>query len=261
MKLEVIGCVGNSPTAEDVCPCYLVSHGATRLLLECGTGSLHLLQQRVALRDLSAVVITHMHSDHFLDLVPLAGRLLVEQQSTGQARRLRILLPPGGKAILEDIRDLLVRHRLTILTRKMFEVLAIEEFAQPSRVRIGDMTVHLSAPVEHDVITSAVRVEAGGKALCYSGDCAPCEAIEASARGVDLFLCGAAYAQRPAKRTILHMSPEEAGEIAARAGVKRLVLTKFSRSDAAWKQAYLPRARETFVGEVTLAQHGLVVEV
>ena len=69
MKLTIVGCSGTFPGPKDACSSYLLEHDGYRLLLDAGNGSTGALQRTVGLLDLDAVLISHMHGDHFLDLV------------------------------------------------------------------------------------------------------------------------------------------------------------------------------------------------
>ncbi|MEE9284348.1 MAG: MBL fold metallo-hydrolase [Dehalococcoidia bacterium] len=261
MELEVIGCATTAPTGVDVCSSYLVRHDGVTLLLDCGPGAVHRLQERRSLIDLTAIIITHMHSDHCLDLVPAAGRLLIQRRIEGAEGKTRLLAPPGGREVLANLMGVFSQFGTGIMHRSMDHAFAIEEYQQPGTVEIGPMRVRFSEPLKHEAPCSAIRVEVEGRSVCYSGDTAPCDAITRHARGADLFLCEATYPRRPADRPYLHLSPEEAGEIAAAAGVGNLVLTHFARSDAQWKQAMRERAQQSFGSPVGTASRGLVVQV
>ncbi len=88
MRITVLG---KSPSWQDAggaCSGYLVEDGGTRLLLDCGNGVFSKLRQRVDYTELDAVLISHLHADHFLDLVPYSYAL--DLRSAPAAR-------PGGR--------------------------------------------------------------------------------------------------------------------------------------------------------------------
>ena len=68
MKLTVLGCWAPYPKAGGACPGYLVQVGETNILLDCGNGVLSNLQRHLDFRSLNAVIISHLHPDHFADL-------------------------------------------------------------------------------------------------------------------------------------------------------------------------------------------------
>jgi ribonuclease BN (tRNA processing enzyme) len=71
MRLTVIGCAGSFPRADSPASCYLVEHDGFRLLLDMGNGSLGALQRHVAPTDVDAVLVSHLHTDHCVDLCSL----------------------------------------------------------------------------------------------------------------------------------------------------------------------------------------------
>ncbi len=80
-------------------------------------------------------------------------------------------------------------------------------------------------PVAHLVETYALRFEKDGKVFTYSADTGMCGGILKAAEGADLFLCEATYVSKEPYRMKHHLHGKEAGEIAEKAGVKKLLLT------------------------------------
>ncbi len=108
MKLEILGNWAGSPGAAGACAGYLVTEGNTKLLLDCGPGVVPSLQRNHRCADLSGIVISHMHTDHSLDLLTLAYRLIrfswrFEVAGEGEKRRIPLFLPPGGRAVLAHL--------------------------------------------------------------------------------------------------------------------------------------------------------------
>jgi ribonuclease BN (tRNA processing enzyme) len=144
-------------------------------------------------------------------------------------------------------------------SRHAEEVFHVQEYDPHATLRIGDVTVSF-CQVEHYIPSFAMRVEADGKSIAYSGDSAPCESLVALAHNADLLLCeatdpvgGTHHGQRG------HMSAEEAGQVAARAEAKQLLLTHY------WHQydreAMLKAARSVYPGVCGLAEEGKSYEV
>lgn len=186
-----------------------------RLLLDCGTGVLSNLQHHAQPWDISHILITHLHADHFLDIFPFRYALW-------RTRRGRpfLYLPPGGEEGLLRI-SALFDPSPSFLS----EFFHIEEYDPNGTIELGGVTVEL-APVKHYVPTCAVAVSGAAGRIVYSADCGPCETLEDLARRADVFLCEAARVGGE-EGAWGHMSPREAAEIARRAGVGRLVLTHF----------------------------------
>ena len=71
MKLTILGKYGPYPAAGGACSGYLIEQGSTRVLIDCGNGVLSRLQQVCKIKDLSAIVLSHLHSDHMADMLVL----------------------------------------------------------------------------------------------------------------------------------------------------------------------------------------------
>ncbi len=128
-----------------------------------------------------------------------------------------------------------------------------------SRCRRSGRSASLAARVEHPVEAYALRLEAGGSTLTYSGDTAPCEALDDLARGVDVLLAEATYVDGRDNPPLLHLTGREAGETAQRGGVGRLVVTHVPPWES-WERA-VAEAATTYTGPVLQAAPGLVLEV
>jgi ribonuclease BN (tRNA processing enzyme) len=261
LEIEVVGCVTTAPTAVDVCSAYLVREGSATLLLDCGPGALHRLLNRHSLLDITAVIITHMHQDHCLDLLPAAGALLIQRRTRNMPGQTRLLVPPGATRVLDTLAGLFGAPGQGEFRNSLHHAFAVEEYAQPSSLAFGPVSVSFSAPLAHEVPCSAVRVESSGRSLCYSGDTAPCGAIVHHADGADLLLCEATFPHKPSLRQYLHLAPEEAGEIARASGARSLMLTHFARSDLAWRHDLTLKAQRHFAGPVSAAARDALVTV
>src|SRR3954452_12525029 len=180
MKVTVLGCAGTFPGPNSACSCYLVEVDGFRLLLELGNGALGALQRFHSLDGIDAVLVTHLHPDHCLDLVPYAyarrfhpngpmPRLPVYGPVDTQQRLCRCFDPPPDEA-LTDVYD--------------FRLL------EPGTLRIGPMKLRL-AHLPHPVESLGVRIEAAGRTLSYSADTGTTETLLDLARDADLFICEA----------------------------------------------------------------------
>src|SRR5437588_2635749 len=102
MRLTILGCSPASTNPGGAASSYLVEQGSTRVVLDCGSGSLGNLLRHLAPEEVDAVVISHMHADHTLDLIPYryALEFAAGQRGAAQAaaRRPALYLPPGGHA-------------------------------------------------------------------------------------------------------------------------------------------------------------------
>ena len=231
MRLTVLG---KSPSWQDAggaCSGYLIQDGKTNVLLDCGNGVFGKMRQRIDYTEVDAVVISHLHADHFLDLVPFSYALTYapKQQpvpvhtwpGTDSPARPRLIAPPGATA---TFRRVVGAWGNEDLIENAFQ---IEEYEAGSEVTLDGLTASFH-PVPHFIDTFAVNVTAGDLKLSYSADTSPCEEIVEIARDADLMLVEATL-PRPERTGVRgHLTPEEAGDHAKRAGVKRVVLTHIS---------------------------------
>ncbi len=215
LTVTVCGSAGTHVGSGRACSSYLVTAGGHRLLLDIGNGSLANTQRVCDVAALDAVLVSHQHPDHFVDVYSLyyALRFHPEGQKTVAA------YGPDGTA--EFISQLLA----TDTTERLREVVRFEVVASGETVGIGPMQVTFYG-ANHPVPTLAARVETDDAVVAYSADSAPSDEIVACARDADLFICDATWLERmrPLPHDI-HMTGAEAGRAAAAAGAKRLLIT------------------------------------
>lgn len=194
----------------EVQSCYLVRVGDTALCLDMGAGALNALQAVIAPNDLAAVVVSHRHPDHCVDLLALHVYM---RWGPGAGGSIPVISPDG------------VEQRLLALAGETgWEgSLAFRAVDDGGVVRLGEATLTF-AEVPHIPGTLAVRVDVGGRSLVYGADCTRNDALVALAAGADVLIaeCGDGPVADPLSP---HMSGGEAGETAALAGVGRLLLT------------------------------------
>lgn len=243
----LITVLGKSPSWQDAggaCSAYLVQAGGYTLLLDCGTGSFAKLRLVHDYLEVDAVLITHLHSDHFFDLVPFSYGLTL----TSRARRAeppRLCAPPGAR---EVFRAMLGAWGKPDLIETAF---ALEEYEPAAGLELGPLRARMRE-VPHFTRTFAVELSDGRRRLTFGADCGPNEALVELAHGSDLMLIEAALSEPedPSERRG-HLTPREAGEHGRRAAAKRLVLTHFSDElDPGWVRS---EAQAGFGGPVELA--------
>jgi ribonuclease BN (tRNA processing enzyme) len=258
--------LGKSPAWQDAggaCSGYLVVSGETRLLLDCGSGVFGKLRSVVDYPRVDAVVVSHLHADHILDLVPFASGLTYAPRhqpvpvdgwpGTGDPPRPRLLAPPGAR---EAFRRLCAAGGMK--EEHIEGAFALEEYDPGGRLAVGPLEVSFQ-PVPHFLPTQAVSVAAAGQRLTYSADSSPSEALCDFARDTDLLLIEATLPRPEREGPRGHLTPEEAGEHGRRAGARRLVLTHISDElDADWARR---EAERGFGGPVELAVEGAVYRV
>jgi ribonuclease BN (tRNA processing enzyme) len=258
--------LGKSPAWQDAdgaCSGYLVEGGGQVVLLDCGPGVFAKLRRFVDYLDVDAVVVSHLHADHILDLVPFASglRYAPRQQpvpvagnpGTDRPARPRLVAPPGA---LEAFSALSAAGAMTPDHIEL--AFAVSVYDPADTVSIGGLSLRFQ-PVPHFVPANAVEIAEDGARLTFSSDCGPNEELCGFARDTDLLLIEATL-PRPERDGVRgHLTPEEAGACGARAGARRLVLTHFSDElDVEWARAEAARA---FGRPVDAAHEGAVFEI
>jgi ribonuclease BN (tRNA processing enzyme) len=229
--LSILGTSSGAPEADAGCASYLVSHEGTAVLLDCGPGTLGSLRATMSVHALNGIFISHMHSDHFLDLVALNVALWTEPlpaSAAGQRRRIPIFLPPDGLATLEAIFRALTLNVSGSTATRWTEALDCREYAPGETFAVGALSLTIAGPMRHATPDYGVRVTAGAGALGYTGDTAPCDAVIDLARASTLLLAESTYPEPGTNPAAGHTSAHELGELAARAGCRSLVATHFA---------------------------------
>jgi ribonuclease BN (tRNA processing enzyme) len=260
--------LGKSPAWQDAggaCSGYLVESGETALLVDCGPGVLARLRVRRDYASLDAVVISHLHADHILDLVPYASALTYAPRQqpvpvdrwpgTDSPARPRLYLPAGGRDALRRVcggGGMPEEH-----VERAFD---LHEYAPEDVVEVGSMRVRFHR-VPHFLPTCAVDVSStnGSGRFTYGADSAPNEELVRFADGTDLLMIEATLPRPEREGPRGHLTPSEAGEHGSKARVRRLVLTHISDElDADWAQR---EAEKAFGGPVDVAVEGAVFTV
>ena len=248
MDLTVLGCAGTFPGPDSPCSSYLVEHDGFRLVVDLGAGSLGALQRHVGLLDVDAVYISHLHADHCIDLVAYAYAR--RYHPDGVPPRLPVYGPAGTAA----------RICAAFENPPTNDLLDVFEFREVpvGEQQIGPFTAR-TARSNHPVECHALRLEADGRSLTYSGDTGVSDDVVELARGTDLFLCEASWTDSADNPPDVHLCGREAGEHAARAGARRLMLTHM----VAWADVLtiVAEATAAYGGEVEQAACGTTVTV
>ncbi len=260
MKVTVLG---KSPAWQDAggaCSGYLVEEGDFRMLVDCGNGVFAKLRLFADYLDIDAVVISHLHADHILDLIPFSYALIFSprQQPTPVAQypgtdnpaRPALFVPPGACGMFQRVT---VAWNMPDLIETAFDV---AEYAPAETLQVGPLELRFQE-VPHFIETFAIDVTApSGKRLTYGADCRPNDALVDAAADTDLLIIESTLARPEREGCRGHLTPGEAGEIGRRAGAKRVVLTHIpDELDPEWA---VREASDACGSEVEIAREGLV---
>ncbi|HEV2797097.1 MAG TPA: MBL fold metallo-hydrolase, partial [Nocardioides sp.] len=218
-----------------------------RILLDLGNGSLGQLHRYADPLTIDAVLVSHLHADHCLDLC--GYYVMRKYHPLGPQPRIPVWGPAGTAERMARAYDLPVDPGMT------------EEFdfrTWDGPVQLGPFSVE-ARQVVHPVTAFALRVSADGRTLVYSGDTGPCDALDDVASGADLLLAEASFETGADNPPDLHLTGADCGRTAAVAGVGRLVLTHVPPwHDPAVAEA---EARAEWSGPIELARAGATYEV
>ena len=241
-RVTIVGSGTSAPQPETPASGILVETPSTSVLVDCGQGVIRGMMPMKDPRELDAIIVGHLHADHYIDIVSLRY-LLPWSDYTG--RRIPVYLPPGG------------RQRITELAAAISERVGffehtfdVEEYDPSEQLTIGDLEVEL-LPGRHYVPAWGCSIrDRDGHHVVISGDTGPNEPLVEAARGADLFVVEStmltATEDDPQRG---HLTVAEAIDMGERAGARRTVLVH-----------YRPQNREA-IAAACLERHGAVAGV
>lgn len=240
MKLTVIGYWGGYPKRNGASSGYLLEHDGFKLLLDCGSGILSKLQNVVQPEELDAVILSHYHTDHIADIGVLQHARLIQ----GFLGKKMTTLPIYGheydqnefkKLTYKDITKGIAYNPQENLTAGPFQITFLK--------------------TDHPVPCYAMRIEADGRVLIYTGDGSYKEELIEFCNKADLLLCECNFYGNQDGKQAGHMTSFEAGNLAQKALVKQLCLTHLPHygdtnelvNEAATKYAGIIKLAEEFL--------------
>lgn len=242
MKVTVIGCWGGFPKAGEATSGYLLEHGGCRVLLECGSGVVSLLQQKADLGDLDGVIITHYHYDHCCDIGPLQYARQIKTQ-LGQINKALPIYAPDGE---------------------FFKLLKWEDytygqsFSQDSILNIGPFEASFVKNV-HPVEAYSVKIRCEGRTFSFTSDTSYFEELNDFFYGSDLLISECSFYEDMDGTKAGHLNSAQAGMLAEKAHVKKLLLTHLPHFGN--PEDLLAQAKQNYIGQVFLAEKYLEIEL
>ncbi len=276
MQLTLLGTGCPSVDTARYGPSALVRAGeAARVLVDCGSGvTQRLLEAGCAGRDIDALLLTHLHSDHIVDLF----QLVISSWHQARDRPQRIFGPPGTKRYVEGLMSVWkpeLEQRIAHEMRPSTMALEIEvvEFGDGEILRLGELVVR-AVEVRHQPVKHAYGFifDDGRSKLAVSGDTTYCPALIDAARGADLLLhevfihremkpvAGYRTNETISNVASYHTLSDVVGKVASEAAAKCLVLTHFAppRFD---KEALLAEVCRDFTGPVVIGEDLMAFDV
>jgi ribonuclease BN (tRNA processing enzyme) len=215
LTVTVLGCSGTYAGPGNACSGYLLRAEGVTVLMDAGPGTLANLQRHVPVTGLDAVVISHVHPDHWLEVPVLRNALHYVHGTSG------LPLFTTGEVLTE------AEHLTSGGLSRTFRPTVVTD---GSEFRVGPLHFR-TARTDHPPETLGIRVDAGGRSLAYTSDTGPRWGVADLGTGIDLVISEATYPQRWADdpagpdAPAVHLSGTEAGQLARDAGAGHLLVT------------------------------------
>ena len=254
IKVTILGSGTCVPSLKRSSCSVLMQIGASMLLFDSGPGSMRrLLEAQATIFDISHIFYSHFHPDHTGEFVPF---IFATKYPDGSRRKVPLTVA-GGRGLLNFYKGLKSVYGHWIeLASGLMEIIEFDN-KNADTITFEDFTV-TTAPVQHNEESIAFRIiSTDGFSVVYTGDTDYSETIIDLAKDADLLICECAL---PDKHKVKgHLTPSLAGDLAAKAGVRKLVLTHFypecDREDIA------AECRQTYDGPLMLAEDLMKIEI
>ncbi len=300
LRLTFLGTSAAAPTLHRNVSGLAVKADADLLLFDCGEGSQRQMIRYGTGFSVAAVFFTHFHADHYLGIIgflrtlgmggrehpltlygPTSARKVLDTAVHLGVERLAFPVEiqelKGGDEVKRQgytVRAVRVDHRVNALGYVLQEDPRPGKFDLATATRLGvtpgpdfgrlqkgeRVTLASGAVIEPDQVLGPRR---RGRKLVVSGDTRPCQALIDAAKDADLLVHESTFADEEQARALetRHSTAREAGQVAAAAQVKRLVLTHFSSRHDVDPEPLLTQAKEAYTGPIDAARDGFTVEL
>ena len=263
-RVTLLGTGSPLPTAQHAGPATLVQAGDAVLLVDCGRAVvMRLVAAGVLPAGLSAVLLTHLHSDHITDLNDV---ITTHWVMTSEPTPLRVIGPPGTQRVVDGVLAMLaldqgyrqahhadLRHPMAV---------TVTEVDPGAVLAVGGARITVQATDHRPVApTVGYRIEHAGAAVALGGDGVPCPGLDELCAGADVYvqtvlradLIGLVNSARLREILTYHSTIEQAAQIAERAGVKIFLPTHFLPAIAPGDEdAWRKLAAAHFSGEIVI---------
>ncbi len=245
MKLTVLGTSAAFAGKNEGCSSYLLTCGGKNYLVDTGSGCVSMLQNYISYKDLDTIFLSHLHADHVSDIYTLRYAIFVAQRDGLMEPEFPIYMPTSPKDTFKFIRS------------NISEEFSITEINERLELNLNGLKVRFLS-TDHSVPAFAMRFEYEESTVVYTTDTGFFDDLVTFCRGADILLSEATLQEKDVELASLgHMTARIAGDLAKKAGVKKLVLTHL------WpeydKRISFQEAKGTFSGEIDIAERGLIL--
>lgn len=252
MKITVIGAAAAFPGSGEICSGYLVQEDNINLLIDCGNGVLSSLQNHIKLTEITDIYISHMHADHFFDLVPFRYSLYY-RFGVSKENRPKLYLPPDGIGVLNQIVEYFSETDSFI--EDAFDSV---EYTPGEKIQLSDFQL-LPVKVKHYIPSYGVAV-IGRNKFAYSSDTGICDGLSEIAQDADFMVCHVGNTLvNDISNNWGHLYPIQAGELAEAASVKHLLLSHIRPDNE--KELFKTEAAKRYHGLLDIARVGDIYEI
>lgn len=239
MELKIIGYWGGYPGVNGASSTYLLSKDGFHLVIDMGSGGLGKLQKHLHVTDIDALILSHYHADHVADVGVLQQALLVQSFLTGTDKVLPIYAHKENDIAFHQLTDDYTQGKA---------------YHPDNTLKIGPFFIRFLR-TKHSVPCFGMRITDGNSTIVYTADSAFQEEWVTFAKDADLLLAEANFYKGQDASKAGHMTSEEVGIIAAKAGVKEVILTHLPHFGE--HTQLVQETKEVFDGQVSLAKEGL----
>ncbi|MFX3681219.1 MAG: MBL fold metallo-hydrolase [Candidatus Hopanoidivoransaceae bacterium] len=244
LTVTVLGSSGSYAAPGNPCTGFLVRSADAAVLYDCGPGTAGPLQEAIDLEDLTVIVVSHCHPDHWLEL-PVLRNVFTW------------FVPRSDIAVYSTARTAEMDAAVTVRVPGAPSPFDWTVIDASSRLTIGDQSWSFEQ-TDHPVETLAARVEVGDASVMFTSDSGPRWTFEEFGRDVGAAFCDASHLSDHEDQGIPHMSAREAAIRAEAAGARRLVLTHLIPGSD--RDAHRAEAEAAYGGPVDVAVSGSVFE-
>jgi len=248
LELTVIGC--GTIELKKHSSSFLVQSDDKKLLFDMGRGTIDNLQKiGISPYNLDAIFITHFHSDHAIEIIPLISAIIHNPEGVQLKTRYYIYGPKDTKKRMSRFMSVFDMDKSNF--DKKFKII---ELNKNSKVSISNLKIQAYITTHHKTIKSlSYKIKSKDKSLVYAGDTSKDDALIKACINADLVIL---EATKPNLKG--HMSGTEAGEVATASHAKKLMITHVSPD---YLVDVIKDARRKYTGKIILAKELMHIRI